>query len=167
MTRAYLGLGANLGDRLGTLRRAVELLGATDGISVMQSSNVYETAPVGPPQPDFLNAVVRVETDLEPHALLEACQSIERALGRERHERWGPRTIDIDVLAYDHLEIDEPDLEVPHPRMHERAFVLVPLGELDADPPLPGGRRLASIELPPADVLGVRRFAAPLVPAAG
>jgi 2-amino-4-hydroxy-6-hydroxymethyldihydropteridine diphosphokinase len=166
VSRAYLALGANLGDRLAALRRAVALLDAAHGVRVVRSSRVFETAPVGPPQPDFLNAVIEVETSLTPRRLLEACMGVERELGRERHERWGPRTIDVDVLTFDDLEIDEPDLQVPHPRMHERAFVLVPLGELDADPPLPRGRRLADVSLPPDDVLGVRPFAPPLRPPA-
>jgi 2-amino-4-hydroxy-6-hydroxymethyldihydropteridine diphosphokinase len=159
---AYLALGSNLGERLDTLRRAVDELDDMGGIDVVRTSSVFETDPVGPPQPDFLNVVVSIQTTLEPRALLDAVRSIEQRLGRVRHERWGPRTIDIDILTYDRLVLDEPDLQVPHPRMHERAFVLVPLGELDADPPLPGGRRLAEIELPPGDVLGVRRFAPPL-----
>jgi 2-amino-4-hydroxy-6-hydroxymethyldihydropteridine diphosphokinase len=162
VTRAYLALGSNLGDRLVTLQRAVELLGAVHGVRVVRSSRVFETAPVGPPQPEYLNAVVEVDTDLDPLALLRAGQDVERELGRERRERWGPRTIDVDVLTFDDAEIDEPGLRVPHPRMHERAFVLVPLGELDADPPLPGRRRLADVSLPPGDVLGVRPFAPPL-----
>jgi 2-amino-4-hydroxy-6-hydroxymethyldihydropteridine diphosphokinase len=162
VTRAYLALGANLGDRLASLQRAADILDAAEGIDVVRSSRVFETAPLGPPQPDFLNAVIEVETSLAPRALLGACMSVERELGRERHERWGPRTIDIDVLTYDDLEVDEPDLRIPHPRMHERAFVLVPLGELDADPPLPGGRHLSDVSLPPRDVLGVRAFGPPL-----
>jgi 2-amino-4-hydroxy-6-hydroxymethyldihydropteridine diphosphokinase len=162
VTRAYLALGSNLGDRLATLQRAVELLGAVDGITVIRSSRVFETAPVGPPQPDYLNAVIEVDTDLDARALLEAGQGVERELGRERRERWGPRTIDVDVLTFDDAEIEEPDLRVPHPRMHERAFVLVPLGELDADPPLPGRRRMADVSLPPGDLLDVRPFASPL-----
>jgi 2-amino-4-hydroxy-6-hydroxymethyldihydropteridine diphosphokinase len=162
VTPAYLALGSNLGDRLATLQRAVDLLQGVDGIHVLRSSRVFETAPVGPPQPDYLNAVVGIETSLEPQGLLDACRAVERELGRERGERWGPRTIDVDVLTYDDREVDEPDLRIPHPRMHERAFVLVPLGELDADPPLPGGRRLAEVSLPPGDVLGVRPFGPPL-----
>jgi len=159
---AFLALGSNLGDRLATLQRAVELLDARDAIEVVRSSRVYETVPVGPPQPSYLNAVIEVRTRLEPRGLLEAGLSVEAELGRERLERWGPRTLDVDVLTYDDLEIREPDLEIPHPRMHERGFVLVPLGELTADPPLPGGRRLAEIRLPPDAVLGVRAFAPPL-----
>ena len=162
-TRAYLALGSNLGDRLANLRRAVELLDATPGVEVVRSSRVYETEPVGPPQPAYLNAVVEVETELEPHQLLGAAQAVEEALGRVRAERWGPRTIDVDVLTYDERTVDEPGLTVPHPRMHERGFVLVPLGELDQDPMLPGGRRLATLRLPPDAVMGVRLFAPPLV----
>lgn len=158
----YLALGSNLGDRLATLQRAVELLNARSGIDVVRSSRVYETEPVGPPQPAYLNAVVEVLTELEPRALLKECLAVEDELGRVRAERWGPRTIDVDVLTYDERSIDDPDLTVPHPRMHERAFVLVPLGELDPDPMLPGGRTFAAVRLPPDAVLGVRPFAPPL-----
>src|SRR5437588_1763279 len=142
--RALLGLGSNLGDRLANLQRAVDLLGARDGIGVRGSSRVYETDPVGgPPQPEYLNAVIEVETALDPYGLLGACREVEDALGRERLERWGPRTIDVGILTFGDQDIDQPDLIVPHPRMHERGFVLVPLLELDADPPLPGRRRIA------------------------
>jgi 2-amino-4-hydroxy-6-hydroxymethyldihydropteridine diphosphokinase len=161
-TGAYLALGSNLGDRLEHLREAVRRLGATDGIDVARSSRIYETEPVGPPQPPYLNAVLEVETTLSPRELLEACQAVEDALGRVRAERWGPRTIDVDVLTYDELTVDEPDLVIPHPRMHERGFVLVPLGELDADAALPGGRRLSTLRISPDVVLGVRPFASPL-----
>lgn len=161
-TPAYLGLGSNLGDRLEHLRAAVRLLGAEPGIDVVRSSRVYETEPVGPPQPAYLNAVIEVRTDGTARELLEACRRVEDALGRVRAERWGPRTIDVDVLTFDRVTIQEPDLQIPHPRMHERGFVLVPLGELDADPMLPGGRRLASMRLGPDVVLGVRPFAPPL-----
>jgi 2-amino-4-hydroxy-6-hydroxymethyldihydropteridine diphosphokinase len=161
--RIYLGLGSNVGDRLANLTRAVEELGER-GARVRRSSRVYETDPVGgPEQPDFLNAVVEVATDLQPHELLEVCLAVETDLGRVRGEKWGPRTIDIDLLAYGDRSVGEPDLEVPHPRMHERAFVLVPLLELDADPPLPGGRRVASLKLGPGALTGVRPFAPPLV----
>jgi 2-amino-4-hydroxy-6-hydroxymethyldihydropteridine diphosphokinase len=156
---AYLALGSNLGDRLETLRRAVALLDATDGIEVVRSSRVFETEPVGPPQPAYLNAVLEIRTGLEPRPLLDACQAVEAALGRVRGERWGPRTLDVDVLTYDARTVDEPDLTIPHPRMHERAFVLVPLLELDPGPVLPGGRSLATLRLPPGDV---RPFAPPL-----
>jgi 2-amino-4-hydroxy-6-hydroxymethyldihydropteridine diphosphokinase len=160
--RAYLALGSNLGNRLGHLRAAVRLLEETDGIDVVRSSRIYETDPVGPPQPAYLNAVIEVETSRSPRELLEACRDVEDALGRVRTERWGPRTIDVDVLTFDEQTVDEPDLQVPHPRMHERWFVLVPLGELDDDPTLPGGRTLSSLRIPPDALLGVRLFAPPL-----
>ena len=163
MTTAYLGLGANLGDRLANLQRAVDLLAEVSGLRVARSSRVYETEPVGgPEQPEYLNAVVEVETDLAPHDLLEACLSLETRMGRVRAEPWGPRTIDVDVLTYGDETVDEPDLVIPHPRMHERGFVLVPLAELTAAPPLPGELRLASLRLGPSVVLGVRPFAPPL-----
>jgi 2-amino-4-hydroxy-6-hydroxymethyldihydropteridine diphosphokinase len=162
MSSAFLGLGSNLGDRLGNLQRAVELLKGR-GMKVIRSSRVYETDPVGgPPQPDYLNVVVEVETDASPRELLRACHGIENLMGREHAERWGPRVIDLDVLTYDDVEVADPDLEIPHPRMHERGFVLVPLLELDADPPLPGGRKVASLRLGPLAFGGVRPFAPPL-----
>jgi 2-amino-4-hydroxy-6-hydroxymethyldihydropteridine diphosphokinase len=156
---AFLGLGSNLGDRLGNLRRAVDLLDDEDGITVVRTSRVYETAPVGPPQPEYLNAVVEVATDLAPHDLLQVCLGVEERMGRVRAERWGPRVIDVDVLTYGRERIEEADLVVPHPRMHERAFVLVPLLELDADPPLPGGRQVGDLRL--GVVTDVRPFAPP------
>lgn len=159
---AYLGLGSNLGDRLENLRNAARLLASARGVTVRRSSRVYETEPVGPRQPEFLNAVVKVRTDLDPRGLLEACRAVESELGRVRTDRWGPRTIDVDLLSFDELTLDEPDLVLPHPRMHERGFVLVPLLELDPDPMLPGGRRLSSLRLSPGMVLGVRPFAPPL-----
>lgn len=163
MVTAYLGLGANLGDRLANLQRAVDLLTELPGVAVTRSSRVYETDPVGgPDQPEYLNAVVEIRTDLPPHALLGACLGVEARIGRVRSERWGPRPIDVDLLTYADRTIDDPDLVVPHPRMHERGFVLVPLAELTADPMLPGGRRLASVRLGPGVVHGVRPFAPPL-----
>lgn len=160
---ALLGLGANLGDRLASLQRAVDLLAATPGIRAVRSSRVYETDPVGgPEQPDYLNAVLEVGTELPPRDLLAACQRVEADMGRIRAERWGPRAIDVDILTYDDVAMDDEDLVIPHPRMHERGFVLVPLGELTSDPPLPGGRHLATLRLPPGAVLGVRAFAPPL-----
>jgi 2-amino-4-hydroxy-6-hydroxymethyldihydropteridine diphosphokinase len=163
--RALIGLGANVGARLGNLQGAVDLLGATEGVRVQRSSRVYETDPVGgPPQPDYLNAVIEVETDLDAAALLRACQRVEERMGRTRSERWGPRTIDLDLLTYGREEVllDSPPLVVPHPRMHERAFVLVPLLELDADPMLPGGRRIGTMRLGPEALSVVRPFAPPL-----
>jgi 2-amino-4-hydroxy-6-hydroxymethyldihydropteridine diphosphokinase len=159
--RAFLGLGSNLDERLENLRRAVVLLGRSDGVRVLRSSRVYETAPVGPPQPDYLNAVLEIETTLSPHGLLEACMAVEQTMGRVRAERWGPRIIDVDVLTYDERTVDDPDLTVPHPRMHERAFVLVPLLELTDDPPLPAGLHIADLRAGD-DVADVRPTAPPL-----
>jgi 2-amino-4-hydroxy-6-hydroxymethyldihydropteridine diphosphokinase len=141
----------------------VELL-AGPGLRIERSSRVYETDPVGgPPQPDYLNAVVAVQTTLSPHDLLAACMDVEQRMGRMRRERWGPRIIDVDVLTYDEEEVDEPDLVVPHPRMNERAFVLVPLLELNPDPAFPRRGRVAERRLAPTAILGVRPFAPPLV----
>lgn len=159
---AYLGLGSNLGDRLALLQRAVDLLDGRDGLRVVRSSRVYETKPVGPPQPEYLNVVIEVRTDLEPAELLDVCLGVETELGRVRAERWGPRTIDIDVLTYGRRTVAEPNLQIPHPLMHERGFVLVPLTELDPDPMLPGDRTLASLRPSPQVVFGVRPFAPPL-----
>lgn len=154
--RCYLGLGSNLGDRAVNLQRAVDLLGGHAGIRVLRSSRVYETDPVGPPQPDYLNAVVEVETALAARELLHACLDVERELGRVRTERWGPRVIDVDILTYGDETIDEPDLIVPHPRMHERAFVLVPLADLD-----PGATAAAGPSEPASSPMP-RTFAEPL-----
>jgi 2-amino-4-hydroxy-6-hydroxymethyldihydropteridine diphosphokinase len=130
--RAYLGIGSNLGDRLATLQSAVDGLGAADGITVVGVSAVYETAPVGgPEQGDFLNAVIAVDTVLSARGLLGVAQRLEQAARRVRTERWGPRTLDVDVLLVGTTELHEPDLEVPHPRMWERDFVMVPLADLD------------------------------------
>lgn len=131
MTRAYLALGSNLGDRLAHLQGAVDGLGATGGIRVVDLSRVYETAPVGgPPQGDYLNAVVAVETSLDARALLGVAQRLEDAAGRVRAERWGPRTLDVDVLLVGDEHVDDPDLVVPHPRLAERGFVLAPLHDV-------------------------------------
>lgn len=131
MTRAYLALGSNLGDRLAHLQSAVDGLDACDGVTVVGVSRVYETAPVGDPdQGDYLNAVVAVETSLDARALLGLAQRTEDIAGRVRRERWGPRTLDVDVLVVGDEHVDEPDLVVPHPRLHERGFVLVPLRDV-------------------------------------
>jgi 2-amino-4-hydroxy-6-hydroxymethyldihydropteridine diphosphokinase len=133
MTRAHVGLGSNLGDRLAILDTAVRVLDADEQTHVMAVSRVYETAPVGgPDQGPYLNAVAVLETDRSPRELLELLLATEEGLGRVRSERWGPRTADLDLLLYDGPPVDSPELTVPHPRARERAFVLVPL--LDADP---------------------------------
>lgn len=132
MTRAYLGIGSNLGERLAYLQLAVDELAAADGVTVVGVSPVYETAPVGgPEQPDYLNAVVAVDTTLTAHELLRVAHAVETEAERVRSVRWGPRTLDVDVLLVGDERIDDPDLVVPHPRMAERAFVVVPLADLD------------------------------------
>lgn len=140
VTLAYIGLGANLGDRAGTLREALARLDSEPGIEVKAVSAVRETEPVGyVDQPRFLNAAAAVETGLRPLALLRRLQAVERGLGRT-HEgpRFGPRTIDLDLLLYGDEVVDEPGLTVPHPRLAERRFVLEPLAELDPALVVPG-----------------------------
>jgi 2-amino-4-hydroxy-6-hydroxymethyldihydropteridine diphosphokinase len=128
---AYLGLGSNLGDRAANLDEATRRLGSAAGTAVVARSGVYETPPWGDAdQPPFLNAALRIETSLSPLELLDLALSTERDLGRVRTRRWGPRTIDIDLLAYDDLGIADERLTLPHPRLFERAFVLVPLAEI-------------------------------------
>jgi 2-amino-4-hydroxy-6-hydroxymethyldihydropteridine diphosphokinase len=152
--RAYLGLGSNLGDRREHLGTAVALLGTRRGVAVVRTSSVYETDPVGPPQPDFLNAVAEVDTTLSARKLLDACLGVEAEMGRVRQERWGPRVIDIDVLLYGDERIEEPDLIVPHARMFDRAFVLVPLAELAPDVVMPDGRTVIEASREAVGVLG-------------
>lgn len=132
--RAYLGLGSNIGDRLAHLQAAVDGLAGTPGVELVAVSPVYETVPVGgPAQDDYLNAVVALDTELTPRALLDVAQRLEAAEHRVRRERWGPRTLDVDVLIVGDEVVDEPDLVVPHPRLKDRAFVLVPLSDLDSE----------------------------------
>jgi 2-amino-4-hydroxy-6-hydroxymethyldihydropteridine diphosphokinase len=128
--RAYVGIGSNDGDRWSNVERAVAALAGVG--TVVKRSSLFRTPPWGKlDQPWFLNGVVLVQTDLSPEALLRALQRIESEIGRVREERWAPRTIDLDLLLYDDRRIEEPELRVPHPRLHERAFVLVPLAEID------------------------------------
>ena len=152
LQRAYLGLGSNLGDRAAQLQFALDGLAARAG-AVLAISPVYETEPVGgPPQPDFLNAVVAIKTALDARALLGVAKSLEREAGREPVDpegRWGPRPLDIDVLMVGDERVDEPDLVVPHPRIHQRVFVLAPLA--DVAPEL--------VVAPTAGWQGVRRSA--------
>jgi 2-amino-4-hydroxy-6-hydroxymethyldihydropteridine diphosphokinase len=128
--QAFIGLGSNLGDRHSNLRAAVDALRETGGVSVIATSSIYETDPVGPPQPDFLNAVVEISTTLAPRELLGVLKDVEARIGRVPTERWGPREIDLDLLLYGEEALEEPGLVVPHPEMYARAFVLVPLTEL-------------------------------------
>jgi len=134
LTLAYLALGSNLGDRVAYLQSAIDDLARDEGVRVVAISSVYETAPVGGPvQDDFLNAVVAIDTDLEPWALLELAHRCEEHARRVRQTRWGPRTLDVDILLYDDLHLDDPALTIPHPRMWERGFVLAPLHDLAPD----------------------------------
>jgi 2-amino-4-hydroxy-6-hydroxymethyldihydropteridine diphosphokinase len=139
MPRAWIGLGSNLGDRLGHIRRALGLIEGLPETALAAVSSVYDTAPWGrTDQPRFLNAVAEVTTGLEPVRLLEELLAIEDRCGRVRRDRWGPRTIDLDLLVYDGVEISSGVLEVPHPRLAERAFVLVPLAEIAPAVVVPG-----------------------------
>jgi 2-amino-4-hydroxy-6-hydroxymethyldihydropteridine diphosphokinase len=161
VTQALLGLGSNLGDRLATLQRAVELL-ADRGVRAIACSRVWATAPMGGPddQPEFLNVVIRVDPGaLSPDDVLTAANAVEAELGRVRDERWGPRTIDIDVLLWNGLQRDDPRLTIPHPRMQERAFVVLPLLDLEPDSVLPNGRRLVDLPAPQGEATP---FAPPL-----
>lgn len=140
MAIAYLSLGSNLGDRLKQLRDAARLIESFKGIKIEKISSVYETEPVGNvPQENFYNLVIKIKTDLLPYRLLEIAQIVERQFGRKREARWGPRTLDIDILLYDSVVINEKDLIIPHPEMCNRAFVLVPLLEIEPDLKMPGG----------------------------
>jgi len=134
MARAFIGLGSNLGDREETLRKAISRLQETPGLRVLRISSLRETDPEGfSDQPRFLNGVAELETDLDPRSLLQILLSIEQTLGRVRPPHLppgGPRTIDLDLLLYDRLTLNEPDLILPHPRMLQREFVLTPLAEL-------------------------------------
>jgi 2-amino-4-hydroxy-6-hydroxymethyldihydropteridine diphosphokinase len=140
MPLVYIGLGSNLGDREATIRRALELLAADGAIEVEAVSSLRETEPVGyVDQPRFLNGAAALRTELAPRAVLERLQRVEAALGRDRTgPRFGPRTIDLDLLLYDGVQVNEPGLVIPHPRLVERRFVLEPLAELDSTLELPG-----------------------------
>lgn len=138
-TTAFVGIGSNLGDREAHLARAIELLSAEDGIEVTAVSQIRETEPVGPvDQGPFLNGAVQVATELAPRELLDRLLGIERGMGRIRRERYGPRTIDLDLLLYGDEVVDEPGLIVPHPRLRERRFALEPLSDLDPSLTIPG-----------------------------
>lgn len=130
--KAFIGLGSNLGDREASVRQALEQIAQAPETTVVRASSLYDTEPVGvEDQPNFLNAVAQVETQLTPHQLLWNLMLIERRLGRVRTQRWGPRTIDLDLLLYDDVVIEDESLQLPHPEMTKRSFVLVPLVELE------------------------------------
>ncbi|MFO7273781.1 MAG: 2-amino-4-hydroxy-6-hydroxymethyldihydropteridine diphosphokinase [Symbiobacteriaceae bacterium] len=147
MTRAYLSLGANIGDPEAQLVEALRRLAVSPGNRLAAVSSLYRTAPQGfTDQPDFLNCAVALDTALDPYALLALTQSVEAALGRVRTIRWGPRTIDIDILLHGEARLSDPRLTLPHPRMLERAFVLVPLLEVWQDGDGPAGISRAGLE---------------------
>ena len=150
--RAVIALGANLGDRMSALQGALDALAAHPGIDVVAVSSVYSTEPVGgPQQDDYLNAVVLVDTDLDPHALLALAHRIEAQWHRTREVRWGPRTLDIDLIAIHTSDgdvvLDTPELVLPHPRAHERAFVCVPWSEVEPE-----------LAVPVVDATGMQRI---------
>jgi 2-amino-4-hydroxy-6-hydroxymethyldihydropteridine diphosphokinase len=157
-----LALGSNVGDRHDILQGAVDAITGLDGVRVVAVSPVYETVPVGgPPQPDYLNAVVLARTTLPSLALLDELHEVEAAFDRVRLVRWGPRTLDIDIITVDAERCDDPELTLPHPRAHERAFVLAPWHDLDPAAVLPGYGAVAEL-LAGADQSGVRRSGAVL-----
>ncbi|KKK54345.1 hypothetical protein LCGC14_3085680 [marine sediment metagenome] len=159
MATAYIGLGSNIGEREHNLKIAVQLLKETGGVVVANVSSIYETTPVGYlDQPDFLNAVVMLNTSLEPKDLLHATKQIEKKEKRQRSVHWGPRTIDLDILLYDDLELDDPGLRLPHPEARERAFVLVPLVEIAPDLSYPEGKKARDYLLSLGKTRGVRLY---------
>lgn len=143
--RAFIALGANLADPAAAVRHAFMALADIDGVELLAASSLYCTAPIGlAGQPDFINAVAEIATDLDPQALLALLLGIEAAQGRIRHEKNGPRTLDLDLLLYDDLVLDLPELTLPHPRLHLRAFVLQPLAEIAPDLQIPGRGSIAA-----------------------
>lgn len=154
-----LALGCNLGDRLANLQAGLDHLAAASGLAVTAVSAVFETAPVGgPPQPDYLNAVLLAESELPAIEILRLCHDAEQELGRVRDQRWGPRTLDVDLIACDDEVTSDPELTLPHPRAHERAFVLLPWLDVDAGAQLVGYGPVADL-LARADQTGVTRLA--------
>jgi len=131
--RSAIALGSNLGDSRAILESSLKILDQTPGISLLAQSSFYRTAPVGPPQPDYLNACALLKAEMSPQELLETLLAIEAKFGRVRQERWGPRILDLDLLLFDNLILDTPNLTLPHTYLRERAFVLVPLVEIAPD----------------------------------
>ncbi|MEG5064999.1 2-amino-4-hydroxy-6-hydroxymethyldihydropteridine diphosphokinase [Microcoleus sp. B3-A4] len=157
-TKCAIALGSNLGDSLATLSSAIATLNNTPGIAVKSHSSWYQTAPVGPPQPDYINACAILEVALQPEQLLAKLLEIERKFNRIRREKWGPRTLDLDLLLYDNLILETPTLTLPHPRMTERAFVLVPLAEIAPDWVHPVTKSAIVQLLQTADCSGVQKL---------
>jgi 2-amino-4-hydroxy-6-hydroxymethyldihydropteridine diphosphokinase len=162
--RAYVGVGSNLGDRWGRLAAAARALRGEERLAVVRASRVWDAAPMGPPQPRYLNAVLELETELDAAALLEVLQRVERACGRVRSGvRWSARTLDLDLLLLGDQVVRTPDLVVPHPGIVSRRFVLAPLAELCPERVVPGtGRTVAQLlaAAPPADLLPIGMYPA-------
>ena len=166
-TLAYIGLGGNLGDRRAYLERACALLAESDGVQFRRASNIYETDPVGPPGQDaYYNAVAEVATAMDPAALVARCKAVEGEIGRQHRERWGPREIDLDLLLCGAIVVESDTVHVPHPELHRRGFVLVPLAELNRDLLHPGlGRTVAELLDACPEPLGIRGTIGALAPA--
>lgn len=162
MNVAFIALGTNIEPRVDYFKKALMILRKNEKIRIKQESSIYETAPVGyTDQADFLNMVIEVETELSPMDLLDICQEIELALGRERMIRFGPRTIDLDILLYNQENIEAERLSIPHVRMHERAFVLIPLAEIAQSYKVANWDKQVSellSELPDQEKQGVRKW---------
>ncbi|MBD2295228.1 2-amino-4-hydroxy-6-hydroxymethyldihydropteridine diphosphokinase [Anabaena sphaerica FACHB-251] len=133
LARSAIALGSNMGDPQGILAASLETLAQTPGIILEAKSSWYRTKAIGPPQPDYLNGCAILQVEMLPQTLLATLLAIEQKFGRVRQEHWGPRTLDLDLLLYDGLILNDPNLQIPHPRMYERAFVLVPLAEIAPD----------------------------------
>ncbi len=147
LRKVVYSIGSNLGDRLNNLQGAVDAIRDTPDVIVVEVSSVYESAAVGGPEdsPAFLNLVILAETTLEPRTLLERAQAVEDAFGRERGEKWSPRTLDVDLVVVGTTETDQPDMKLPHPLAHERSFVLAPWVEVDPEAELPGKGRIGDL----------------------
>ena len=157
-TRVTVALGSNLGNRLENLQGGLDALFDAPGLALVAVSPVYQTAPVGgPQQPDYLNAVLIATTTLPAHAVLERCQGVETVFGRVRDEAWGPRTLDLDIIVYGDVVSDDPELTLPHPRAHERAFVLAPWHDIDPDAEIPSWGQVSDL-LAKVDHADMRRL---------
>jgi len=157
-TRVTIALGSNLGHRLENLQGGLDALFDVPGSALVAVPPGYQTAPVGgPPQPDYLNAVLIATTTLPAHAVLERCHGVEAIFGRVRDRTWGPRPLDLDIIVYGDVVSDDPELTLPHPRAHERAFVLAPWHDIDPDAEIPGWGQVSDL-LAKADSAGIKRL---------